>query len=76
LVWGVLLSLLGLRSRRLLARAARAYHLSARTYHRLLKVAWTIADLDGSPILRAPHMSEALHYRMGEREGVSFSHSQ
>jgi magnesium chelatase family protein len=58
-------------ARSLLARAARAYHLSARTYHRLLKVAWTIADLDASPILRAPHMSEALHYRMGEREGVT-----
>jgi magnesium chelatase family protein len=55
-------------ARRILARAARAYHLSARTYHRLLKVAWTIADLEGSPVIRAPHMSEALHYRVGERE--------
>jgi len=57
-------------ARHLLARAARAYHLSARTYHRLLKVAWTIADLDASPLIGASHMSEALHYRMGERERV------
>ena len=58
-------------ARRILARAARAYSLTARTYHRLLKVAWTIADLEGSPVVKAEHVSEALHYRVGERERVA-----
>jgi len=31
-------------------------------------VAWTIADLEESPLIRASHLSEALHYRVGERE--------
>ncbi len=58
-------------ARRILARAARAYSLTARTYHRLLKVAWTIADLEANPRVLARHVSEALHYRIGERERVA-----
>ena len=42
----------------------RQLHLSARAYHRLLKLARTIADLDGSPGVRAPHVAEALQYRV------------
>lgn len=44
-------------------RAAEKYNLSARAYHRTLKVARTIADLEGSePILKG-HLIEALAYR-------------
>ncbi|MFC1595388.1 ATP-binding protein, partial [Gemmatimonadota bacterium] len=59
------------RARNLLARAVRGYNLTARTYHRLQKVAWTIADLDDAGSVSAQHVSEALHYRTGEREGLS-----
>lgn len=57
-------------ARRILSQAARAYSITARTYHRLLKVAWTIADLEESRRVSAQHVSEALHYRVGERERV------
>lgn len=49
--------------RTLLTRAAERFGLSARGYHRVLRVARTIADLDGSPDLRQPHIAEALSYR-------------
>lgn len=53
-------------ARELLATAADRLRLSARGYHRVLKVARTIADLDGDPGISARHVAEALHYRMGE----------
>ncbi|MFC1545786.1 YifB family Mg chelatase-like AAA ATPase, partial [Gemmatimonadota bacterium] len=59
------------RARQILAKAVRGYNLTARTWHRLQKVAWTIADLDGSDSVTAHHVSEALHYRTGDREGLS-----
>ena len=37
--------------------------LSARGYHRVLKVARTIADLAGAETVAQPHMAEALSYR-------------
>jgi magnesium chelatase family protein len=49
--------------RAVLERAAGALSLSARGYHRVLKVARTIADLDGEPVVSAAHVSEALRYR-------------
>lgn len=50
-------------ARKLLHAAAMALHLSARGYHRVLKVARTIADLAGAPGVTAAHMGESLRYR-------------
>jgi magnesium chelatase family protein len=50
-------------------RGAMAHlHWSARAYHRVLKVARTIADLAGSPQITVEHVSEAVQYRRGLRE--------
>jgi magnesium chelatase family protein len=43
--------------------AVRQLHLSARGYHRVLKLARTIADLAGDDSVRANHVAEALQYR-------------
>jgi len=50
--------------RALLMRAAQRFNLSARGYHRVLRVARTIADLDGSEDVRKPHVAEAVSFRM------------
>ena len=47
----------------LLASAAARMHLSARSRHRILRVARTIADLDGSEPLRTEHLCEAIQLR-------------
>jgi len=47
----------------LLERAIEALHLSARSMHRILRVARTIADLDGSEAIGTAHLTEALGYR-------------
>jgi magnesium chelatase family protein len=52
----------------LLLRAADHFGLSARGYHRVLRVARTIADLDASTDVRAPHIAEAISYRMPQKE--------
>ncbi|MDP8913757.1 MAG: YifB family Mg chelatase-like AAA ATPase, partial [Pseudomonadota bacterium] len=49
--------------RRLLAQAAEAMRLSARGYHRVLRVARTIADLAASEAVTRVHVAEALSYR-------------
>lgn len=57
---------------RLLSDAADAMRLSARGYHRVLKVARTIADLDQSEAVRRPHIAEALAYRaLNERIAIA-----
>ena len=48
----------------LLIRAAERFGLTARGYHRVLRVARTIADLDSSAAVRLPHIAEAISYRM------------
>ncbi|WP_372613152.1 YifB family Mg chelatase-like AAA ATPase [Aquicoccus sp.] len=50
--------------RALLTRVAERFGLSARGYHRVLRVARTIADLDGSDAVRRPHVAEAVSYRI------------
>ena len=53
---------------KLLRDAAEVKRFSARAYHRILKVARTIADLDGSDIVGRIHVAEAIAYRVaGER---------
>jgi magnesium chelatase family protein len=49
--------------RKLLNDASDRLRLSARGYHRVLRVARTLADLDGSAGLRRIHIAEALSYR-------------
>ena len=51
-------------SRALLVEAAERFSLSARAYHRVLKVARTLADLGGESQVRRPHIAEALSYRL------------
>ena len=48
----------------LLKQAINKYGLSARTYFRLIKVARTIADLEGGDLIASRHMAEALQYRI------------
>jgi magnesium chelatase family protein len=52
-----------------LVRAAmHRLHLSARAYHRVLKLARTVADLAGAETIGTPHVAEALQYRPREAE--------
>jgi magnesium chelatase family protein len=51
----------------LIGAAMQRLALSARAYHRILKLARTIADLDASPIIRPHHLTEAIGYRRLDR---------
>ncbi|KAF7788545.1 magnesium chelatase family protein [Pseudoalteromonas rubra] len=51
----------------LLARATEKLNLSPRSYHRIIKVARTIADLSHRPEITVPDLKEALSYRAFER---------
>src|SRR5207302_7813828 len=55
----------------LLRTAITRLGLSARAYHRILKIARTIADLDGAAGLQPKHVSEAIQYRSLDRRGVA-----
>ena len=55
---------------RLLQQALTRLALSARAYHRILKVARTIADLAGAEAITAAHLSEAIGYRRLDRGAV------
>jgi magnesium chelatase family protein len=53
--------------RRLIEQALTRLALSARAYHRILKVARTIADLAGAERIDTTHLSEAIGYRRLDR---------
>ena len=55
---------LGPESKALLARAAERFGLSARGYHRVLRVARTIADLAEAPEIEQAHVAEAIGFRL------------
>ena len=50
-----------------LRQAITSMNMSARAYDRILKVARTIADLEGSVQVRSPHIMEAIGYRNLDR---------
>jgi magnesium chelatase family protein len=56
---------LGKEEKKLMESAFETMGLSARGYHRILRVARTIADMEGSERITCTHLAEALGYRMG-----------
>ncbi len=57
--------------RQLLNTAIERLQLSARAYHRILRVARTIADLEGDETIETRHLTEALSYRVLDRQIIS-----
>jgi magnesium chelatase family protein len=57
--------------RQLLGAAMRQMNLSARAYHRVLKLARTIADLAGSERIQPAHIAEAIHLRSAAQTRVT-----
>ncbi|MEE8342524.1 MAG: ATP-dependent protease, partial [Gammaproteobacteria bacterium] len=55
------------KDKRLLHQVMERFQLSARAYHRILKVARTIADLDGAKNISTAHLAEAIAYRRLDR---------
>ncbi len=51
----------------LIQQAIEKLQLSARAYHRILKLARTIADMDGAENIKTQHLTEAVHYRKLDR---------
>ncbi len=58
---------LGEGEKRILEIAMEKFGLSARAFHRVIKVARTIADLEGEEKIREHHLTEAIQYRMLDR---------
>lgn len=56
-------------SEQLLRAAIQRLGLSARAYHRVLRLARTIADLEGADRIGAVHIAEAIQYRSLDRRG-------
>ena len=53
---------------RLLEDSFHKLNLSARAYNRILKVARTVADMEGSENIKAAHLAEAIQYRSLDRK--------
>ena len=51
------------KSQEIMKMASKKYQLSGRRYHRVLKIARTIADLDDSADIKTEHLTQALQYR-------------
>jgi magnesium chelatase family protein len=47
----------------LLKAAMKQLYLSARAFHRILKLARTVADLEGTATIKSNHLAEAIQYR-------------
>lgn len=60
-------------ARELLNKVVNKFNLSARVYHRVLKVARTIADLDDTTAIKTAHISEALSYRCLDKMRANYS---
>ena len=58
--------IMGKEEKELLEKLAKTMDLSARAYHKMLKVARTIADLENSETIKSRHLTEAVCYRAGE----------
>ena len=56
------------KAENLMKQAYTRLNFSARAYNRIMKVARTIADLDGSDIITAVHMAEAIQYRTVDKK--------
>jgi magnesium chelatase family protein len=52
-------------TKKLIEQAQGLHHLSARGVYKLVKLARTLADLEGKDLIAKSHMMEALHYRVG-----------
>ena len=59
---------IGEKEEKLMRCAFSTMNLTARTYHKVLKVARTIADLDGEEQIGCSHLKEALGYRMLDKK--------
>lgn len=57
---------LGMKEQELMEQVFHTMQLSARAYHKIIKVARTIADLDASENINEIHLSEAICYRMND----------
>ena len=55
----------------LLRAAMQQLHMSARAYHRVLKLARTISDLAGSEPIKTAHLAEAIHLRSAAADAVA-----
>ncbi len=60
------------RSQTLLKRAVEQMGISARSYHRILRIGRTLADMSGSTNVEASHIAEALSYRAFDRNSGNY----